>query len=84
MVEVAKFVYTCDQCGKFTSDALLVYDAGDMALIQTYLTSDLTVEAMAHIDMTNGTWTPITVTGAADPAGSILPFLNEINWSDCL
>ena len=22
--------------------------------------------------------------GAADPAGSILPFLNEINWSDCL
>lgn len=63
--ENGKFVYTCEECGKFTSDALLVYDAGDMDLIQTYLTGDLTVKFMDDIDMSGETWTPITVDGAA-------------------
>lgn len=63
--EDGKFVYTCEECGEFTSDALLVYDAGDMDLIQTYLTGDLTVEFMDDIDMSGETWTPITVNGAA-------------------
>lgn len=62
--ENGKFVYTCEECGKFTSDALLVYDAGDMDLIQTYLTGDLTVKFMDDIDMSGETWTPITVNGA--------------------
>lgn len=65
VVNNGKFVYTCSTCGEFTSDALLIYDAEDMTSIQSYLTGDLTVKFMADIDMSDETWTPITVNGAA-------------------